>query len=289
VEIAAGGPYTYAWQFPELAANDSGDAVVAWSYAGTNGQPDQGTFAIVRPAGGPWSPVVQIDAERLEHPDVAVAENGDALVAWRAATKIYSSSFHPALGWLPTVVAAEHEPRSWDDEGPAEALAVAPNGNAVLMWNERRMLKAAVKPASSLTWSAPIDVAADYRNYGRLVFDAEGHASALWTAYQSNGDGGDLVMSSLSDSGPLITSFTTPQRLRMRQRGGFGVAAYPWSTALAGRPRWSFGDGTSATGERVRHAYRRAGTYRVAVIVSDTAGAVATRSTRVRVMARRHR
>jgi uncharacterized membrane protein len=151
------------------------------------------------------------------------------------------------------------------------------------------MLKAAVKPAHSLTWSAPIDVTADYRNYGRLVFDAGGHASALWTAYRSNGDSSDLVMSSLSDSGPVITSFTTPQRLRVRQGGGFGVAAYPWSTALASRPRWSFGDGTSATAERVRHAYRRAGSYRVTVTVSDTAGAVATRSTRVRVTNRKHR
>lgn len=285
VEIAAGGPYTYAPQTQSMAMNDAGDAVVAWTYSGPNGQSDQGTVAIERPAGGVWSRVARIDAERLEHPKLGIAENGDALVTWRAATAVYSSSYIRGRGWFPTVVAAKHEPREFNDEGPAEAMAVAPNGNAVVIWNERRLLKAAVKPAGSSAWSAPIEVTDRYRDFGRLAFDVDGHATALWTAYQSDGDRSDLVTSSLSDSGPVITSFTTPERFRARQSVRFSVAAYPWSTALAGRPRWSFGDGTSAIGERVRHAYRRAGSYRVTVTVSDTAGAVATRRTRVRVLA----
>jgi PKD repeat protein len=49
--------------------------------------------------------------------------------------------------------------------------------------------------------------------------------------------------------------------------------------------RWSFGDGASAGGATVSHAYRRAGAYRVTLTVADETGATARATTVVRVSA----
>ena len=42
--------------------------------------------------------------------------------------------------------------------------------------------------------------------------------------------------------------------------------------------RWDFGDGNSATGAKVKHAYKRAGTFLVRVTATDGAGNSASKT-----------
>jgi PKD domain len=58
-----------------------------------------------------------------------------------------------------------------------------------------------------------------------------------------------------------------------------------WSAVLVGQPRWRFGDGGSASGETVVHAYVRAGRYDVTVSQADAAGRTSTSATAVDVVA----
>lgn len=51
------------------------------------------------------------------------------------------------------------------------------------------------------------------------------------------------------------------------------------------RYQWSFGDGTSATGRTVQHAYRSAGRYTVTLRVTDDRGATSSASQRINVQA----
>ena len=58
----------------------------------------------------------------------------------------------------------------------------------------------------------------------------------------------------------------------------------PWAGLLAGEPRWQFGDGGSAAGDSVAHAYARAGRYTVSVFAADSAGGVSTVTATVTVI-----
>jgi hypothetical protein len=67
--------------FPEVAMNDAGGAIVAWS--GTNGA-NQIARATVRPAGGSFGAPVAISqsSPNLFHPHVAIDLAGDATAVW---------------------------------------------------------------------------------------------------------------------------------------------------------------------------------------------------------------
>jgi len=76
----------------------------------------------------------------------------------------------------------------------------------------------------------------------------------------------------------------TPLRPRAGAKARIWVSVVDAGSGLAGRPRFSFGDGTGAYGFHLAHRYRRPGRYVVTIRASDRAGnsAVLRRVLRVR-------
>jgi hypothetical protein len=74
----------------------------------------------------------------------------------------------------------------------------------------------------------------------------------------------------------VLTAVTVPTTARVGTTASFALARRPWASPLAGAPLWHFGDGKTATGTHVTHAYQAAGTFTVTVSQSDLSGGKST-------------
>lgn len=83
-------------------------------------------------------------------------------------------------------------------------------------------------------------------------------------------------------SGPALTGLQVPSGLAPKATGTLAVTATD-AYSKVGRITWDFGDGTSARGSRVTHAWKAAGTYRVSVTAVDQHGNPSTATSVVRV------
>jgi hypothetical protein len=83
-------------------------------------------------------------------------------------------------------------------------------------------------------------------------------------------------------SGPALTGLRTPAGLAAGAVGTLSVTATD-AYSKVDHVTWDFGDGTSARGAQVSHAWKTAGTYPVSLTAVDEHGNPATTSTMVRV------
>jgi hypothetical protein len=75
-----------------------------------------------------------------------------------------------------------------------------------------------------------------------------------------------------------------PQRARVGAKVRVSASVLDVGSGLAGRPRFTFGDGTHANGFRLAHRYKKPGRYTVTIRATDRAGNSVTvrRALRVR-------
>ena len=74
-----------------------------------------------------------------------------------------------------------------------------------------------------------------------------------------------------------MLALAKPKKVGIGVLGPFSVrASDTWSPIVD--VTWRYGDGTSEHGASVRHAYSRAGSFHVTVVVSDAAGNAAQRT-----------
>jgi hypothetical protein len=146
---------------PQLAVDDAGDIVVAWSQA----QPD-GIFrpvAATRPVGGRWAAPVTLDPAvgatlTAREPSVVSGPLGRSTAAWaRSDGSVMVSQRPPGGSWSPPrQVAPAGSPVSGAD--PGSSLAVGRSGAVLLSWiRERpttRYVEAAFQPAAR-PWGSP--------------------------------------------------------------------------------------------------------------------------------------
>jgi PKD repeat protein len=113
-----------------------------------------------------------------------------------------------------------------------------------------------------------------------VTIDGSDNAVAAWSTSREEGL---ISVADLRASGPVLAKVAIPTRARARASVRFSAEPAPWPAPLAGRPRWTFGDGGSAAGERVTHTYRRPGSYTVSVTQADASGAASSASAKIRV------
>jgi hypothetical protein len=135
--VEAGGNGNH---LPQLAIDQNGNVIAVWDRMDLNDPQAHMRYATL-PTGGSWPASALIsatDADTLEFteaPQIAFDAQGDALVVWSRTygghTNGRSAVYTPGTGWSAPVGVDDG---SEVDDGVA--LAVAPNGNAVVAWRQ---------------------------------------------------------------------------------------------------------------------------------------------------------
>jgi PKD domain len=166
-------------------------------------------------------------------------------------------------------------------------IAAAESGNAVAVWlSGAGTVQAALRPAATRTWQPAVTISEPGASHPRVAVDMKSDVLVVWN--QTTGDNVEVESSSLSASGPLLR-LLAPKRAHVHRRAIFDAYALPWFAPIVNSPEWDFGDGKTATGARVQHAYARRGLYTVSVTQTDASGGRTTARVTVTVVPRARR
>ena len=273
---------------PSVAVNARGDAVAVWENffeelgAGTMEEHIQ---VATRPAGASsWgTPATLTKTEGgLGEPgnqEVAIDGQGDAVAIWArmhgpAAETVETSQDHAlGPGWsAPLPISG---PGKMEE---APQIAVDEAGHAMIVWERQEpggteIVEASPGSASSVAWQSARAVSSiapgAEAKEPDVAMDAQGNAAAVWSALQ----GGFYLAEAagFDGAGPGIGAVSIPGSGSVGQTLSFSASVLDvWSPL--GATTWNFGDGKSASGAAVTHAYAKAGAYSVTVTSADVLG-----------------
>jgi hypothetical protein len=285
---------------PSVAVNARGDAVAVWEAffeeigAGTDEEHIQ--VATRAPGASAWGAPVTLtktEAGRGEpgNQEVAIDGEGDAVAIWgrmhgaNAETIEVSQDHALGSGWSAPV--AVSGPGKMEE---APQIAVNEVGQATIVWARQEasgtaIVEASSGSASAVAWQPARTVSASTpgseAKEPNVAMDAEGDAAAVWAGL----DGGFYIAEAagFDAAGPAIGALSIPSTGSVGQALSFSLSATDVWSAL-GATTWSFGDGQSASGASVTHAYANAGTYTVAVTSTDVLGNTTSASASVAVV-----
>lgn len=170
---------------PALAVDPNGDAVAVWYQSdGTNDV----IMAASRPAGGSWSPPVEVSAAGGDAygAEVAIDSSGDASAVWYR----YNGGVPPGIVQAATLPAGGiwSAPRNLStgaDDSSEPQVASDPSGNVTAVWSSYNgstdLIEAARRPLGG-SWSAPQQISAGGADADapQVAIDGQGMATAVW-------------------------------------------------------------------------------------------------------------
>ena len=220
-------------------------------------------------------------ATSVEAPQVAIDGQGRAVAVWRnlpAASSVggvQASTTAFINGPWSSPVTLSTVGLFVFAEPPQIASDLA--GNTTVVWPAMdNKIHAVSRPAGGAFGSeAPISGNAEQDP--KVAMDPGGDAFATWT---STGGGERRIVVALRDeTPPLLSGLNVP----VLGKAGTAVAMSAIATDVWSPPAtvtWDFGDGTTATGAAVSHAYASGGTKTVSVSATDVVGSTSASQTR---------
>jgi hypothetical protein len=203
---------------------------------------------------------------------LAVNKRGDGVLIWTSSDpsglSVMASYRRPGRAWsTPTLLSAT------TSGAVLPHVSLDAHGNAVALWTQTlggfsRVLAAAL---GSTGWSSARVLSKSGADAltPQVALDDQGDGAVVWARYDGRsfviqGDGYDR-------SGPTLSKLSFPVTGTAGRRLTFAVAPKDlWSTVRA--IRWSFGDGTVASGRTTGHVYARPGRYTARVTATDAFG-----------------
>jgi uncharacterized protein YheU (UPF0270 family) len=204
-----------------VAISDNGEAVVVWT------QSDGSNIQIFRSEyrNGSWTDPADLmdnispDGERAGYPEVALGDNGDAVIVWQqidgATDQIFRSEYRDGSWSDPTSLTDNISPDGQDAFEPQ--VAMNDNGDAVIVWYQSDGMSQQVFRSEyrNGSWTDPASLMDNISPDGQTAFSPQvalsdnGDAVIVW--YQSDGsndqtfrseyrDGSWIDPSSLSDN-----------------------------------------------------------------------------------------
>jgi hypothetical protein len=259
-------------EVPQVAMDAAGDAVAVWErFNGTNEIVETASLA----AGGGWSAPVPLSAagQDASAQRVAMDANGGAVAVWdrfNGTNLIVEAASRPAGGSFgaPVPLSAAGQ----DAEEPR--IAMSAGGDAVAAWerfNGANWIVEAARRSGGGAFSAPVplSVAGQDAEEPWVVMDAGGDAIAAWSLFNGTNT---IIQARVNDAtGPLLRNLAVPAGGFTGQPLAFSVSPFDAFSPI-GSTSWSFGDGATAAGTSVTHAFAKPGTYSVTLTSADAVG-----------------
>jgi hypothetical protein len=268
---------TVVAEAPQLALDAQGNATAIWGLHHYGG--DDVVQAARRTAGSAWSAAVDLGDGRA--PQVAVDPQGNATAIWElsspSGSAVLSSGRTAAGSWTNPAPMASGD----DDYNVGYPwVAADPQGNVIAIWaryNSTDVIAQATRHvAASTSWSPAVDL-----TVGRPItavpaagVDPQGHVTMVWSSTEDPWSGSSSVFDPIA---PTLGSFASTAA-RMSVGGAFGMSVNPFDAWSAVTVSWDFGDGQTAKGAAVTHAYSSPGQRTVTVTGVDAAGNTAQAS-----------
>lgn len=265
---------------PQVAFDHEGNTLALWQRYNGSAYIVQSS---VRPvSSGTWQTPVNVSegGQNAINPQLAFDSQGDAIAVWRRNN---GSNYIAQAAVRPVSSGTWQTPVSLSEVGQSAAeplVAMDSAGDAVAAWSRsngaNNIVQASARPVSSGTWQAPVNLseAGQAAIQPQLAIDPDGDAIAAWR--RSNGANNIVQAAGYGSAGPRLNEVTIPTSGTAGQAISFSVSPLDVWASL-GETRWSFGDGQSASGASVTHAYASPGFYEVSVTNTDGLGNTTTR------------
>jgi hypothetical protein len=270
-------------ELPRVAMNAEGDTAVGWVRSDGSHQIAQ---AVTRTAGSPnfgaVAKAISASGSSASFPDVAIDGHGDPTLVWQRENRIEVASGTPAGTF--------GAPLTLGFPGLFPSVAEDPAGDTLVGYFDAVLdtASASYRPAGGL-FTAPQPVSPP----GQPVSpDPAEDERGLNVAIDGQGDGvfgyrslaGVLVAgaSLLDGAGPVLNGLSIPAGAATGTPTTFSVSPADQITSVASTT-WSFGDGSTASGASVTHAFASPGTYSVSVTSTDASGNSTTQSAKIAI------
>jgi hypothetical protein len=274
---------------PKVIFDPEGDAVAIWELVfnctgcSRNGEIIQAAY---RPVGGSWQAAVDLSEAGLiaEEAHVALDAQGNAVAVWERerptnkSSRVIQAAYRPVGGSWQAAVDLSGEGESAGEP----RVALDPQGDAIVVWDslngsEEYSVQTALRPAGG-AWKTPVTLSeAGLSTFEpQVAYDPQGDAIVVW---RSSSPASHLIVQAAAydAAGPLLEDLSIPAAGTVGQPVSFFASPLDAWSAL-GVTKWSFGDGGSATGTSVTHAYAAVGAYQVTLTGEDALGNMSSAS-----------
>ena len=261
---------------PELALEGSGDVLAVWSRTiNAKSVIEAATLSAVKRTWSAAAQLFKVTRDALA-PSVTVNRRGDGLIVWTSSDR----------NGLSVVASYRRAGKPWGQPQPVSGTAAGSltpraaldaRGDALAVWTQSTAgfsrVQAASFAAAGSTWSAArvlSKMGADALT-PQVVLDDAGDGAVAWSRY--NGQAFVIQGAGYDGSGPALGRLSIPLTGKVGRRLVFAVMPKDvWTTVSA--IRWSFGDGTAASGRETGHSYAQPGRYAAKVTAVDAFGHV---------------
>lgn len=237
-----------------------------------------------RPVGGVLGPPITVDPSApVTTALIALDAHARPTVAWVAN----SNGAEKLVACRVTAAGCATSPKTIDSAAPALvplSLAEAPSGAAILTWNrltggpQHNTVVASARTAGH-AFRPPRVLGAHDASQAIAGIDDAGDGLVSWL--QDLADGTHLRYSGFDPNRPRITKLSVPATGQAGKTIHFSAKGSDvWGPV---RFHWRFGDGTGASGRKVKHAYPTRGKRTVTVMATDAAGNTRTKSRTIRI------
>jgi hypothetical protein len=219
--------------YPQVEMDDNGNAIIVWS------QSDGSDYQVFKSEyrNGSWthpatlSDNISPNGQDAIHPQVAMDNNGNAIIVWSQSdginTQIFKSEYRNGSWTHPATLSDNISPNGEDAGNPQ--VAMDNNGNAVIVWNQRdgsflhQIFKSEYRNGN---WTHPANLSDNISPYGggprdpQVAMDDNGNAIIVWS--QSDLSYDQIFMSEYRNG-----SWTHPSDILDNISPDGGAAQYP--------------------------------------------------------------
>ena len=282
--LAAAGEYPRVRL--QLAVDGRGSVFALWE--GLNGLHPVVQASVRSASGQRWSVVRDLsdDTSDAVSPELAVDAGGDVVAVWARTNGrnwvVQAAQRRAGKSWEP--------PRTVSSSGRdavAPDVALDPRGNALAVWTRSNgsntIVQSSYRPRATGVWSPARSLSAPGGDAvtPAVAMDGRGNGTLVWSRF--NGRAFLTQASGYDAEGPELRDLSVPAGGVAGEALSFSVRPLDaWSAVTA--TRWTFGDGSRASGTTVDHVYARPGRHTVRVTSIDSIGLLttATRSIAIR-------